>query len=56
MRVVTFKLDDYLVDWINTLSIKYKISRSELIRRAIMSYIKQLESDNYVRVRAYELR
>jgi Ribbon-helix-helix protein, copG family. len=56
VRVVTFKLDDYLIDLINTLSIKYKISRSEFIRRALIHYIKYLESDNYVRVRAYELR
>jgi Ribbon-helix-helix protein, copG family. len=56
VRVVTFKLDDELVNLITVLSIRLRISRSELIRRAILSYIKQLESDGYVRVRAYELR
>jgi len=56
MRVVTFKLDEDLIRLITTLAIKYRISRSELIRRAILSYIKQLELMDYVRVRAYELR
>jgi Ribbon-helix-helix protein, copG family. len=59
MRVVTFKLENYLVDWINTLSIKYRISRSELIRRAILYYISHLEEvgkNKKIEVRAYELR
>jgi Ribbon-helix-helix protein, copG family. len=55
VRVVTFKLDEDLIRLITTLAIKYRISRSELIRRAILSYIKQLESDGYVHIRRYKI-
>jgi len=58
MRVVTFKAEDWLVEWINNLSVKLRKSRSELIREALMLYVSGMEkgSKRSVRVKTYELR
>jgi len=58
MRVITFKAEDWLIEWINNLSVKLRKSRSQIIREALEMYISQLKenSKRSVRVKGYELR
>jgi len=59
MRIVTFKAEDWLIEWINTLAIKLRKSRSQIIREALEMYISQLKENNkrsIMRVKTYELK
>jgi len=58
MRIVTFKAEDSLIDLLNTIAIRHKKSRSQIIREALEMYISQLkENRKYgVRVKTYELK
>jgi len=40
MRVITFKADDDLLELLDRYAIKYKLSRSEVIRKAIELLVK----------------
>jgi Ribbon-helix-helix protein, copG family. len=58
-RIITIKLPSDLAMLVTTLSLKLKVSRSELIRRAIVAYVKQLEQEEGIssmEVKSYELR
>jgi Ribbon-helix-helix protein, copG family. len=57
-RIITIKLPSDLVMLITTLSLRLKVSRSELIRRAIVAYAKQLEQESIssMEVKSYELK
>lgn len=41
MRVVTFKLEDYLLDLLDSYAIKYHLNRSEAIRKALEKMLKE---------------
>jgi metal-responsive CopG/Arc/MetJ family transcriptional regulator len=41
MRVVTFKVEDNLLELLDRYAIKYNLNRSEAIRRAIERMIKE---------------
>jgi metal-responsive CopG/Arc/MetJ family transcriptional regulator len=58
MRIVTFKAEDWLIEWINNLSVKLRKTRSELIREALLVYISQFEEGKKrgYKVKAYELK
>jgi len=45
MRVITIKIDEELLERIDLSARKYGISRSELIRRAVIRYLSKLESE-----------
>ncbi len=45
MRIITFKLDEDLLEKIDLLAQKTNMTRSEFIRKAILSYITKLETD-----------
>lgn len=45
MRVITIKIDEDLLERIDLNAQKYGISRSELIRRAVIRYLSKLESE-----------
>jgi metal-responsive CopG/Arc/MetJ family transcriptional regulator len=58
MRVITFKAEDSLIDLLNTIAIRHKKSRSQIIREALEMYISEMEkgSKRSVRVKTYELK
>ena len=41
MRVITFKIEDDLLELLDRYAIKYKLNRSEAIRRAIDRMVKE---------------
>jgi len=45
MRVVTFKVDIELVDEIDRAAKRLGMSRSELIRKAIIEFLKQIDAE-----------
>jgi len=45
MRIITFKLDDELLEKIDVYAQKVGVNRSEFIRKAILSYIAKLEAE-----------
>jgi len=47
MRLVTLKLPEVLVDLLDHLAVKYSTSRSEIIRRAIIEYLKKELGDKH---------
>ena len=55
MRVVSFKVEEELLDIIEEYARKKRISKSELIRRALRSYISNSHYKPYItrRVRVY---
>ena len=48
MRVVSFKVEEELLDIIEEYARRKRISKSELIRRAIRSYISNHEDKPYI--------
>ena len=59
MRLVTFKLSEEELDYLNRLSLLLGVSRSELIRRALRQYMYQLRHDrgkvDDIRFKSYRL-
>ncbi len=55
MRVVSFKVDEDLLELLEEFARKKKISKSELIRRALRNYIRDSSERPYItkRVRVY---
>ena len=53
MRVVTFKIDEKLLEKLDTYAIKNGISRSDAIRRAI---VKLLNEESPYRQNAFKLK
>ena len=55
MRVVSFKVEEELLDILEQYAERKRISKSELIRRALRSYIRENEERPYItrRVRVY---
>jgi predicted transcriptional regulator len=58
MRVITFKAEDSLIDSLNTIAIKLRKSRSQIIREALLAYVSQFEGGKKrgYKVKAYELK
>jgi len=46
MKVVTFKAEEDLVELLDSYAIKYKVSRSEAIRRAISRMVDEIRNEN----------
>jgi len=46
MKVVTFKAEEDLVELLDSYAIKYKVSRSEAIRRAISRMVDEIRNGN----------
>ncbi len=55
VRVVSFKVEEELLDILEEYARKKKISKSELIRRALRNYIREHEEKPYItrRVKVY---
>ena len=55
MRVVSFKLEENLYEILQEQAWKRKLTKSELIRRALRQYIQQSEEKPYItrRLRVY---
>ncbi len=55
MRVVSFKVEEELLDIIEQYAVRKRISKSELIRRALRNYIRENEEKPYItrRVKVY---
>lgn len=55
VRVVSFKVEEELLDILEQYAERKRISKSELIRRALRSYIRENEERPYItrRVRVY---
>lgn len=55
MRVISFKIEEYELELVDEYARKKKITRSELIRRAINKYIQEQEERPYItrRIRVY---
>ncbi|MCE4618640.1 MAG: ribbon-helix-helix protein, CopG family [Desulfurococcales archaeon] len=55
MRVVSFKVEEDLLEILEEYARKKKISKSELIRRALRNFINETEEKPYItrRVRVY---
>ena len=55
MRVVSFKLSEDLYEILQEQAWKRKLTKSELIRRALRQYIQQSEEKPYItrRIRVY---
>jgi len=49
MKVVTFKAEEDLVELLDSYAIKYKVSRSEAIRRAISRMVDEIRNENVQR-------
>jgi len=49
MKVVTFKAEEDLVELLDSYAIKYKVSRSEAIRRAISRMVDEIRNGNVQR-------
>ncbi len=47
MRVVTFKLEEELLQKLDLYAVNMRLSRSEVIRDAIKSFLNQLQDDQY---------
>jgi len=41
MRVITFKIEEYLLELLETYALRYKLNRSEAIRKAIEMLVKE---------------
>ncbi|ALG96873.1 hypothetical protein AZ268_gp05 [Acidianus rod-shaped virus 2] len=48
MRVVTFKLEETLLEQLDSLAIKYQLTRSEIIRKAIEKLIEEERSKEQI--------
>ena len=55
LRVVTFKIQEDELDFIDSVALKLGLSRSELIRRAVFYYIKVKANNNGPRPRIVRL-
>jgi len=55
MRVISFKITEEMLDIIEEYARKKRISKSELIRRALRNYIREHEEKPYItrRVKVY---
>ena len=55
MRVVSFKVEEELLDILEQYAERKRISKSELIRRALRNYIREHEEKPYItrRVRVF---
>ncbi len=57
MRVITFKLSDEIVEVLDRYALKHKMSRSEVIRLAILRLIRSYEvNDKSVKVKKLAIR
>lgn len=55
MRVVSFKLDEDLLEILESLAKKKHLTKSEIIRRALRNYINESQDRPYItrRIRVY---
>ena len=55
MRVVSFKVDEILLEQLEEYARRKRVTKSELIRRAIREYLREIEERPYIgpRVRVY---
>lgn len=55
MKIVTFKIDESLLDKIDRLALQLGVPRSEIIREALISFLNggnvRVGKKNYVRIR-----
>lgn len=57
MRVITFKLSDDIIEMVDRYALEHKMSRSEVIRLAILRLMRSYEvSDRSVKVRKLAIR